>query len=61
MSIWIARDKEGGLWVYPDKPIRLTNRFESEDVLADYFPINSKLYPEVTWENSPKELVVKGE
>ncbi len=63
MSIWIARDKNGSLWVYEAKPWRGPDgKFKLEQHNSEYMKVNdSNQYPEVTWENSPKELVVKGE
>ena len=55
--MWIARDRDGCLFAYKEKPTRreLLGIFYSENLA----PLPSDLYPEVTWENSPKELVVK--
>lgn len=51
--MWIARDKDGSLWLYTNKPTR------KEDVFADgkafSLLIPQDLFEEVTWENSPKE------
>ena len=58
MSVWIARDKCGELWGYEDRPIRGENTFDGAGCVLS---MPDELYPEVTWENSPKELVVKGE
>lgn len=57
--MWIARDKKGYLFVYQNKPKLVDDHFE---ICADgigYWGICSKDYPEVTFENSPKELVIK--
>ena len=56
--VWIARDKNGDLKVYSHKPKRLVTIFNTVGYYDDYFEIDNKLYPEVTWENSPKELIV---
>ena len=60
--IWIARDEDGTLVLYHDKPIRKKTNFEAKEEgfmkgWIDY--IDQDSYPEVTWENSPKELTVK--
>lgn len=57
MSIWIARDMDGELWLSVVKPKRLEDSFGH----GSGYIIPKHHYPEVTWENSPKELVVKGE
>ena len=58
--MWIARDKNGSLWIHITKPVRVDDKLETAKFLSlRYEIIPSELYPEVTWENSPKELVVK--
>lgn len=61
MGLWLARDKSGELWVYDDKPQRCGNyyRNKDEDIRCFAEPIYESLYPEVTFENSPVELVPK--
>lgn len=52
-KIYIARDKDGALAIYKGKPIynEEFDTFNGDYNLIDY--INSNLYPEVTFENSP--------
>ena len=57
--MWIARDKDGCLYIYTSKPKRGKRYFEDTD--GFYRSIQPGEYPEVTWENSPKELVVLNE
>lgn len=59
--MWIARDRNGCLFVYDKKPQRNTaiGFFYSDTMNID--AISNDFFPEVTWENSPKELVVKEE
>ena len=58
MSIWIARNKDGTLEAYHEMPERKSKSFDSDPRdWIDY--IDEFEYPEVTWENSPKELIVK--
>lgn len=57
--MWIARDENGSLYIYDNKPVRRKGRFEDES--DEYEEISEYYFPEVTWENSPKELVVKKE
>jgi len=62
--MWIARDKDGSLWIYEDKPIRDEVKwvckhkshlgFFSE--IVEFPPFSN-----VTWENSPQELIIKPE
>ena len=63
MKLWIARDKNGELWCYTDKPVLNT---DSEMYSADFSlerTISQELYsewfPEVTFENSPQEVELK--
>lgn len=66
-NLWIARDKDGSLLVYREKPIRdirfrifnLGEDVDYDDAYLELIKIPPSMYPEVTWENSPKELVVK--
>lgn len=57
-SIWLARDKNGDLWGYSDKPIRGEEIFKisGEDMV---FSVTDSLFPEITWENSPVEFTIK--
>ena len=54
--MWIARDKDGRLYVYQQRPFRNGDFFDSA---SRFMMILDCEHPEVTWENSPKELVVK--
>lgn len=60
LSVWIARDKNGELYLYKSKPWRCkedTNgHFDCDEILL---PMDSDMYPEITWENSPKEFELK--
>ena len=62
--MWIARDKDGRLTVFIAKPKRYDEYFGARTVWGTWEAglwIDKESYPEVTWENSPKELVVKEE
>lgn len=55
--LWIARDKNGGLFVYKEKPyLDPYGSFDSDK--GGCFVLDPKMYPEVTFENSPKKLKV---
>lgn len=60
-SLWVPRDKDGGLYLYYNKPERLDTYFS--DTEEEYDPLfitdASDYYPEVTWKSGPKPLVVK--
>ena len=59
--MWIARDKNGELWLHKEKPIRIQDQWCSTDTvelvdLAD----NKSFFSEVSWEDEePRELVLK--
>ena len=62
--MWIARDKDGCLYLYEHKPTKLrgADRFiDKKDRNGYVLHIERELYPEVTFENSPVELVPKME
>lgn len=60
MKLWIARDKEGPLWLFENKPIFNES---SNEFFCKYGEINiqldSQLLPEVTFENSPQQIEFK--
>lgn len=70
-KIWITRDKEGDLFVFDAKPIRNKeygifvcdkhedNCREIEEEPSERFDPFYGLFPDLTWENSPIEFVLK--
>ncbi|MCF0243466.1 MAG: hypothetical protein HUK06_01735 [Bacteroidaceae bacterium] len=65
-QLWIARDKNGQLFVYRGKPVRTDRGFTDADLPVDvetfafgdaYQDIPQDMYPEITFENSPQLLV----
>ena len=65
MKLWIARDKDGGLYLYNYKPCknetleRFTCSIKSNGEWSEEYELNSYLFPEVTFENSPMEVELK--
>ena len=55
MKLWIARDNDGMLLIHFYEPI--IDRLEW--ISLDYRVIDSNLFPEVTFENSPREVELK--
>ena len=59
--MWIARDKDRGLYIYDKKPIKLNNswtvngNFKCVEITEDNY-----LFPEIKWEDEePTELILK--
>jgi hypothetical protein len=62
MKLWIARDKNEYLSLFRKKPIyRYSHTFKHEDWFdGDFLAlIDSKSFPEITFENSPQEVELK--
>lgn len=64
MKFWIARDKDGSLWMYDDEPVlRSENSWgvrpkpNSETKPAKR--INNRYFPEVAFEYSPQMVEIK--
>lgn len=59
MKVWIARDADGGLFMFSKKPKKMSTFFmrnNSEDEESTgLWPLPEGVLQEVTWENSPKE------
>lgn len=55
MKLWIARDKSGVLALYPDKPMKAGDIWDSDN----WFILDMASYPEVTFDNSPQEVELK--
>lgn len=59
-GVWIARDKNGTLAIFENKPILdYDNAWYCEYIDEKFNTIDSELFPEVTFENSPKQLIIK--
>lgn len=60
MEFYIARDIDGRLFLYSNLPIKDENSgiFKLDLASRDskIFNIDSKLFPEITYENSPKQV-----
>lgn len=55
MKCWIARDMDGDLHIFRDKPERLSCFFNGV-IISEFY---RDVVPEITWENSPVEVVFK--
>ena len=64
LKLWIARDKDGNLFLYGAEPILnkyFKDRFEIYGSVGNgaIKYLDKKLYPSVTWENSPQLVELK--
>ena len=58
MRLWIARDKEGQLYLYDNTPDKRSEYFLPYAGYND-FCLDSRMFPEVTFENSPREVELR--
>ena len=59
MKLQIARDKDNDLRVFTSKPYQRNGIFRTEFDKDDFIFIDSDMFPEVTFENSPQEVELK--
>ena len=65
MKLWIARDKDGGLYLYNYEPCKnkISERFtcgiKPNGEWSEEYELDCHLLPEVTFENSPQEVELK--
>lgn len=63
MKLWIARDFDGDLNLYVNKPLlhHINKMYYTiaSDMEADYLNIDKDSFPEVTFENSPQQVEIK--
>lgn len=59
--MWIARDKNGDLWLFKKKPQKQEAGFWSVGVITDVIlQLPKQTFPEVKWEDKkPRELILK--
>lgn len=61
VHFYVARDKNGKLWIYIGKPIRYSTAFKSLYVIYpdfQYFGLNKNDYVNLKWEDEPLEVFV---
>ena len=60
MIMWIARDKDGMLYLYENEPkLAYSNAHYFDVDNGEYYELPIGLFPEVTFENSPKKVELK--
>lgn len=58
--MWIARDKNGELYLFSEKPSKRENFWMMNSATTTVIQLPSKLFPEVKWEDEePRELALK--
>lgn len=58
--MWIARDADGSLWIYEDKPIGKNSQRWIMKPNSKNERIDDDWFPEVKWSDpEPRELVLK--
>ena len=61
MKLWIARDRDNTLSLFISKPINYANTYwmPREDIdCGNYINLPESEFPEITFDNSPKEVNV---
>ena len=56
MKLWIARNKSGTLVLWFNKPVKQGEEWYNND---GFFILDSDLFPEVTFENSPYKVKIE--
>ena len=62
MKMWIAANENGRLNLFVDRPVRMFDRWRKEGYWAGSYgalELPASKFPEVTFENSPKEAELK--
>lgn len=64
MKMYIARDRDKKLCLYREKPFKGDSIFscqcyDNARSWSEYFELDESLFPEVTWDNSPQEVVLE--
>ena len=63
MKFWIARDEDGTLWLFKECPIKKEKMFypttDTTGRFTYYRSMPEDIFPEITFENSPREVELK--
>ena len=59
MEFWIARDKDGHLYLYDKKPILNGDYFDASTNGHTTHSFNNTLWDEITFENSPQKIKIE--
>lgn len=56
-NMYIARDKDGDLYLYKDHPIKCSESWQPSKTSNDWIKLYPSLFPEVKWEDEePTEV-----
>lgn len=55
-DLWVARDKDSGLWAYEEKPNKLFSVWKEKDSTSAFL-ISDTLFPEVQWKDKEPTLL----
>lgn len=58
MKLWIARDYTG-LWAFSEEPDKKRDEFICSTMYSKVYELDSELFPEITFENSPQQIEIK--
>lgn len=54
---WVARDEDGGLWLYPNKPEKTAHQWVGVNNNDGVEPINDTFFSKVKWEDDEPMMV----
>ena len=57
-EMWIARDRTGILRIYDNEP-KVDKRKQEIISIGGYYDININLFPQITFDNSPKKIKIE--
>jgi hypothetical protein len=56
--MWVARDKDGSLWLHDVFPYR-NRAFDEWNNSGDLMSLDAGLFPDLKWESDPLEIELK--
>ena len=59
MEAWIARDRDGGLYMFSDRPILVKNTYFIAQGDTNSMKMDCGMFPEINIDNSPKKVKLK--
>ena len=59
MKLWIARDADNDLRMFTSQPYPRNGIYRTDEDNENFIFIDSDMFPELTFENSPQEVELK--